>query len=128
MLLKKYRPNSELHIYNGTLCVNRSVGNATTISGHYYQFLNPIYGPPSTFSDLPENVTVPHIALQIPIPHIPFGILVYPRNRYYAYLKVLGIRINNRLGKCNLVLTVEPPVGSFDGTFAEHAFKASINY
>jgi len=127
-----YRPNSELHIYNGTFRVDRSEGNTTTISGDFYQFLNPIIGPPSTLSDLLEDVTAPLITRPIPIPpipipHIPFGIPVYPRNRYYSYLKVVGIQLNTKLGKCNLTLTVEeylytqPPVGSFDGSFATTA-------
>src|SRR5215831_4075697 len=90
-----YRPNSELRLYNGTFRVDRSEGS-TTISGDFYQFLNPIIGPPSTMSDLLEDVTTSLPTSPVPIPHIPFGIPVYPRNRYYSYLKVVGIQLNTR--------------------------------
>lgn len=121
-----YKPNSELHIYNGTLRVDRSEGNTATISGDLYQFLNPVITPQPPLSDLVEEISdlPPPTTPPIPIPHIPFGIPVYPRKNYYLYLKVVGVQIDNRIPKCSLTLTVEeylytqPPVGSFDGSFA----------
>src|SRR5262249_46838945 len=56
---------------------------------------------------------------------LPFGIPIYPRNRYYSYLRVTNIEHSPILtqGRCQLTLTVQeylytqPPPGSFDGTF-----------
>ena len=76
--------------------MDRSEGS-TTISGDLYQFLNPILVPQPPLSDLVEDVPdSPPVTPPIPIPHLPFGIPVYPRKNYYSYLKVVGIQINNR--------------------------------
>jgi hypothetical protein len=55
----------------------------------------------------------------------PLDIPIYPRNRYYSYLKVTNIQRPPLLtfGPCQLTLTAQeyvytqPPAGSFNGTF-----------
>jgi hypothetical protein len=55
----------------------------------------------------------------------PLDIPIYPRNRYYSYLKVTNIQRppTLTLGPCRLTLTAQeyvytqPPAGSFNGTF-----------
>ncbi len=101
----KYRPNSDIHVYNGTFRVDNS-DNGTIISGDLYQFLNPIIRLPAPFSELAEDVTE-RVSVIPPFPHILFEIPVYPRRQYYSYLKVIGIQINRQIGQCNIRLTVE---------------------
>ncbi|MFF4568329.1 hypothetical protein [Streptomyces sp. NPDC001410] len=113
--------------YRGTLRVERN-GTNTTASGDLYRFLNlPIPVPGANVNG--EAAEVGHSPamlaslepLDLSAPEIP----VHPRNKYYSYLKVTGIRQSPPFppGPARLTLTVEeyrytqPTPGSFNGTF-----------
>jgi hypothetical protein len=130
----RFTPNAFVS-YHGTLRVDRA-GGTTRISGDLYRYRSflPVPPPPikaevpwrervalAAEPELelaagPETALPPFLKKQIPI---------YPRNRYYSYLKVVGIRSSPQFtyGPCTLTLTAEeyiytqPPTGSFNGTF-----------
>jgi hypothetical protein len=116
-----YRPNTTLNVYHGTMRVDVG-GGATTISGDLYRFfLFPWPLPtPTPGAARPAGTASP--ALQaVEAGDIP----IYARNRYYSYLRVIGIQRPPILTTepSRLVLTAQeyvytqPSAGSFNGTF-----------
>ena len=106
----------------------------TTISGDLYRYFHfpfPFPFPPvsqasKAISDLPPGIgTSLNKAPVASFFPFPYGIPIYPRNRYYSYLKVTKIQRPPIIstGPCQLTLTAQeyvytqPPAGSFDGTF-----------
>lgn len=143
-----YRPNA-LVTYRGTLRVEIS-GSTRTISGDLYRYMNfpfPVVsaGVEGAVRRLPGDedeadagartlgaVTVGELSEMVtraPIGRLNLGIPIYPRNRYYSYLKVTGVKQSREFGNgigfgnCLLTLTAEeyvytqPPAGQFNGTF-----------
>jgi len=136
-----FTPKRSRTIFYGTMRVD-DAGGKTTISGDLYRYLR-----------FPWNVTVEQAtavatarrtmaerigALSLstigPISTeigssilgaLALNIPIYPRNRYYSYLKVTNIQRPPLLthGPCQLTLTAQeyvytqPPAGSFDGSF-----------
>jgi hypothetical protein len=130
-----YQPKASTSVFHGSMRVER--GRKTVISGDLYRFLNPVIGLPATVAAAASVAERPGPAtiFQLPLP-IP----VYPRNKYYSYLKVTNIQlpppivadpltINPSLPgpigptNCQFTLTAEeyvytqPPPGQFNGAF-----------
>ncbi|MGH3024044.1 MAG: hypothetical protein ACRDNI_10340 [Gaiellaceae bacterium] len=122
--------------YHGTLRVDKA-GGTTTISGDLYRYRTflPLPRPPFE-AEVPwheraalaaerELELTPATRATLPTPFIKKQIPIYPRNRYYSYLRIVGIKRSPLFtyGPCTLTLTAEeyvytqPPVGSFNGTF-----------
>jgi hypothetical protein len=103
-----FRPNATLNVYHGTMRVDVG-GGATTISGDLYRFFLFPWPLPTPALQAVEAGDIP----------------IYARNRYYSYLRVIGIQRPPILTTepCRLVLTAQeyvytqPPAGSFNGTF-----------
>ena len=135
-----YRP-SLFVTYRGTMRVEAS-GAQKIVSGDLYRFTSfpfpqPFPGPlpkdpgdegtgnatalsgPLTAGKLAELVGTGSLGVLSP------GIPIYPRNKYYSYLKVTGVQQSPpfSFGGCNLTLTAQeyqyaqPPAGTFNGTF-----------
>ena len=126
-----YRPVG-FNVFNGTLRVDKS-GGTTTISGDLYRFLNLIIPvtPIGPTPLKPQVATAGGASLKTPptsisIFPILLNIPIYPRNKYYSYLKVTNIQTSPIFappGQCALTLTAQeyvytqPPAGQFNGTF-----------
>lgn len=129
-----FAPTAGLTVFNGTMRVDDS-GGKTTISGDLYRYLRfrfPVPFPKAQTA-LTASTTIAEQFGAIPHGSIdpgvlfprPLGIPIYPRNRYYSYLKVTGIQRPPVItfGPCRLTLTAQefvytqPPAGSFNGTF-----------
>jgi hypothetical protein len=130
-----YNP-SGFNVYRGTMRVDKA-GGTTTISGDLYRFLDLIVaattattatatvkGKTSAAVTATASLATPLSAISIfPIfQNIP----IYPRNKYYSYLKVTNIQtgpIFSPPSQCKLTLTAQeyvytqPPAGQFNGTF-----------
>ncbi|MGA5356428.1 hypothetical protein [Streptomyces purpurascens] len=120
------RPTPALVSYSGTLRVERR-GSSTTASGDLYRFLNlPLALQANGHAGAAEAGHSPAVLASLDPtalgrPEIP----IHPRNKYYSYLKVTGIRQSPPLppGPHLVTLTVEeycytqPSPGSFNGTF-----------
>ena len=115
-----FQPKSGFTTFNGTMRVDDH-GGTITISGDLYRYFNfPFPFPPIVKG--PD-----HVEWSRPITFFPiaYGIPVYPRNRYFSYLRVTSIQRPPILtvGTCRLTLTAQeyvytqPPAGSFNGTF-----------
>jgi hypothetical protein len=143
-----YRPTVGINTFNGTMRVDKA-GGQTTISGDLYRFLNILFpvatatlanaavkpkdkkdsgetaiakttistGAIASLATPPTAISIFPILLNIPI---------YPRNKYYSYLRVTNIQTSPVLsppGQCKLTLTAQeyvytqPPAGQFNGTF-----------
>jgi hypothetical protein len=133
-----YRPTVGISTFNGTMRVDKA-GGKTTISGDLYRFLNIIF--PSTTLPITATTAVvkPKVStaaiatasLATPLSAISIfprlqNIPIYPRNKYYSYLKVTKVQTSSIFapaGQCKLTLTAQeyvytqPPAGSFNGTF-----------
>lgn len=128
-------PTTGFNVFYGTLRVDRHGGSGpTTVSGDLYRFLNlpSLVGPltEATFSSAlagQDSPTEGGVSARLPFPFpfpfpIHFGIPVYPRNKYYSYLKVTGMT-PTVFGPCRLAIRVDeyvytqPAAGSFDGSF-----------
>ncbi len=126
-----YRPVG-FNVFNGTMRVDKS-GGTTTISGDLYRFLNLIIPvtPIGPTPLKPQVATAGGASLKTPptsisIFPILLNIPIYPRNKYYSYLKVTNIQTSPIFappGQCALTLTAQeyvytqPPAGQFNGTF-----------
>lgn len=141
-----YRP-SVLVTYRGTMRVEVSEGKRV-ISGDLYRFLNFPFPPVVAPERLPVRRRVdeaegdaPRLSAPVtagelseivgraPLPGFALGIPVYPRNKYYSYLKITGVKHTPvhgggiGFGNCRLTLTAEeyvythPAAGSFNGSF-----------
>ncbi len=127
-----YQPKASFFTYYGTMRVDNEGG--TTISGDLYRYFHfpfPFPFPPvsqasKAISDLPPGIgTSLNKAPVASFFPFPYGIPIYPRNRYYSYLKVTKIQRPPIIstGPCQLTLTAEeyvytqPAAGLFDGTF-----------
>jgi hypothetical protein len=126
-----FKPKSSLTVFNGTMRVDTAEGK-TTISGDLYRYLRFPFTVPverattslAARATIAERAIPPAIDPGILFPR-PLNIPIYPRNRYYSYLRVTGVQRPPRLtfGPCRLTLTAQeyvytqPPVGSFNGTF-----------
>src|SRR5262249_14105541 len=124
-----FQPSSGIFQYFGTMRVD-DAGGKTTISGDLYRFLRirfPI-DPVLTTKikpDLDPKLTVSPGVIGSILQPLALNIPIYPRNRYYSYLRVTGVQKSPVLttGPCQLTLTAQeyrytqPPAGSFDGTF-----------
>jgi len=125
-----FTPNSSLYVYHGTMRVD-SAGGGTTISGDLYRFVRlpwtwqPGHLPPFPRLPLRGDPGVARIPIAAESDDRSGGIPIYPRNRYYSYLKVIGIESGPLIttGPCELKLVIEeyvyshPAPGSFDGSF-----------
>ena len=126
-----FRPTATPNdVYRGTMRVDTS-GGTSTISGDLYRFFEILSLEPFTREVLPIATASPALSAILgtipgisPLPR-PFRIPIYPRDRYYSYLKVTGIKRPPLLttGPCKLTLTAQeyvytqPPAGQFNGTF-----------
>ena len=126
-----YQPKASFFTYYGTMRVDNEGG--TTISGDLYRYFHfpfPFPFPPvsqasKAISDLPPGIgTSLNKAPVASFFPFPYGIPIYPRNRYYSYLKVT--KWNGRDSSRWAVpaeadrpgVPVHPTAGgSFDGTF-----------
>ena len=123
------QPTPALISYQGTMRVERN-GTSTTASGDLYRFLNlplPLPFPgTNTNGEAAEAGHSPAVLaslepMAMPRPAIP----VYPRQKYYSYLKVTGVRQSPPFppGPRQVTFTVEeyrytqPTPGSFNGSF-----------
>jgi hypothetical protein len=132
-----FTPKSGLTVFNGTMRVDDQ-GGKTTISGDLYRYLRISFPVPfpraQTVLESPTHTDADTAVLPKPIigPIVSpglfpraLGIPIYPRNRYYSYLRVTNIQRPPLLtfGPCQLTLTAQeyiytqPPAGSFNGTF-----------
>ncbi|MGR9108334.1 MAG: hypothetical protein ACU843_15545 [Gammaproteobacteria bacterium] len=120
----RFTPNRGFNRYDGTLRVDKS-GGQTTISGDLYRF-STLSFPITTDNGI--TATRPSVTSPIifpPIFPLPLNIPIYPRNRYYSYLKVTGVETSPIIttGPCFLTLTAQeyvytkPSAGSFNGSF-----------
>ncbi|MFI7413617.1 hypothetical protein ACIBU0_33660 [Streptomyces sp. NPDC049627] len=121
-------PSPALVSYRGTLRVERK-GTSTTASGDLYRFLNLPFPLPVSGNGHAGAVESGHSpAVLASLEPMALGrreIPVHPRNKYYSYLKVTGIRHSPLFppGPRQVTLTVEeyrytqPSPGSFNGTF-----------
>ena len=122
--------------YEGTLRVDKS-GGTTTISGDLYRYRRflptplPIKKEPVSWRERVAFAADPDLGLSagptvtaLP-PFFKQQLPIHPRNRYYSYLKIVGIKRSPVFTHehCTLTLTAEeyvytqPPPGSFNGTF-----------
>src|ERR1700752_438601 len=115
-----YQPKLSTSVFHGTMRVEKGGANAT-ISGYLYRFLNPIISLPTSIATVATAVERPAVA---GIFALPLTIPVYPRNKYFSYLKVTGIQMPPLIGgRCEFPLTAQeyvypqPPPGQFNGTF-----------
>jgi hypothetical protein len=115
-----FQPKQSTSTFHGTMRVEKGGANAT-ISGDLYRFLNPSISLPASIATVTTTVERPVVA---GIFSLPLTIPVYPRNKYYSYLKVTGIQMPPLLGaRCEFTLTAQeyvytqPPPGQFNGTF-----------
>lgn len=128
-----YTPNGGLSRYYGTMRVD-TAGGKTTVSGDLYRYLRfPFPVPFPRASTLATRATIAgslgELSPELISPGLrfprPLNIPIYPRNRYYSYLKVTNVKRPPLLtfGPCQLKLTAQeyvytqPPAGSFNGTF-----------
>ncbi len=124
--------------YQGTLRVDKA-GGTTTISGDLYRYYTfptiplPAQRAALTWRERLALAARPELELSPPVTgaivNAPLfrkqQIPIYPRSRYYSYLKVTGVRRSPFItrGPCTLTLTAEeyvytqPPAGSFNGSF-----------
>lgn len=110
-----FRPNSGNYIYKGTMRVDKY---DNTISGDLYQFLD----RPNAWLD----TIFPFLS---PIP-------IYPRNRYFSYLKAIGISWvpSYSMRPAMIELTIEeykyqqPPEGSYNGSFSKSPNRKFMVY
>ncbi|MEV0371794.1 hypothetical protein AB0I10_18510 [Streptomyces sp. NPDC050636] len=115
--------------YRGTMRVERN-GTSTTASGDVYRFLNlpfplPLPGANVNTGAVEASFSPAVLASVEPVAPGRREIPIYPRNKYYSYLKVTGIRQSPPFtaGPRRLMLMVEeyrytqPAPGSFNGTF-----------
>lgn len=133
-------PKGTIRAFYGTMRVDMA-GGKTTISGDLYRFRRiPYYTSPeraevlaTARKRLAERIgplsSSALGALSTTGPATlgprPLNIPIYPRNRYYSYLKVTNIQRPPLYshGRCELTLTAQeyvytqPPAGSFDGSF-----------
>lgn len=125
------RPDSLKTTYHGTLRVDSAEGT-TTASGDLYRFSNRGFGE-IVGSTTGTVSTAAFTAVRAPfgkfselLPLRRLGIPIYPRNRYYSYLKVTGIRRISFGSRRNCPLSItaqeyrytQPAAGSFNGTFS----------
>ncbi|MEO6525260.1 MAG: hypothetical protein ABIP93_01415 [Gemmatimonadaceae bacterium] len=135
-----FRPQKSFLEYRGTLRVDRS-GAAPVISGDLYRFLllPPVLtevttattatkvlgdrGPTSITSEVVGPLAELELA-GVSLFARSLGIPIYPRNKYYSYLKGTGLSIPTfSYGTCAITITMQeyaytqPPAGSFNGTF-----------
>src|SRR5438034_7270226 len=132
-----YRPNASSTAFYGTMRVDYA-GGRTTVSGDLYRYLRIPYlsverakAISNVRRRLSERIgTLSSAAVGVLNPTVgpatlgplPYGIPIYPRNRYYSYLKVTNVERPGLLtyGPCQLKLTAQeylctqPPAGSFD--------------
>src|SRR5919201_4246971 len=121
-----FKPTHSLTIFYGTMRVDGE-GGQTTISGDLYRYLRfPFpHTPGATASAERVAAIQPEATGPRTLFPQPFDIPIYPRSRYYSYLRVTNIQRPPALSyrPCRLILTAEeyiytqPPAGSFDGTF-----------
>lgn len=132
-----FRPQRSFLEYRGTLRVDRSA-SAPVVSGDLYRFLN----LPSVISEvtaatqiLGDTKTKPKTSLttgtvsEVQLSGLSFfarslGIPIYPRGRYYSYLRGTALSVPRwSFGSCAVTITMEeyvytqPPAGQFNGTF-----------
>src|SRR5215208_758642 len=123
-----FRPTKGFTVYYGTMRVDPH-GGQTTVSGDLYRYLRypftlPVAAARATIVE-PIAALPPHAINPGILYPRPYGIPIYPRNRYHSYLKVTNIGRPPILtyGPCRLTLTAEeyvytqPPAGSFNGSF-----------
>jgi hypothetical protein len=128
-----FKPKGGPTVFYGTMRVD-DTGGKTTISGDLYRYLRIPFKVPfeRARSSLTARTTIGERISAVPpavepglLSPRPLNIPIYPRNRYYSYLKVTNIQRPPRLtfGHCQLTLTAQeyvytqPPAGSFNGTF-----------
>jgi hypothetical protein len=135
-----FTPKATRTVLYGTMRVDDR-GGKTTISGDLYRYLRfPWSGSlekakavAAARTTLAERIGALSVSTIGPVSnvgpailgHLPLNIPIYPRNRYYSYLKVTNIQRPPLLtfGPCRLTLTAQeyvyaqPPAGSFDGSF-----------
>lgn len=145
-----YRPSAFV-TYRGTMRVEVS-GGSRIVSGDLYRFSNFVF-PPVVSSVAREGLRpigdeadddadaggtrlgavtageLSEIVSRAPLAALALGIPIYPRNKYYSYLKITGVKHSPLhgagigFGNCVLTLTAEeyvytqPPAGQFNGTF-----------
>jgi hypothetical protein len=121
-----FRPTHSILVFYGTMRVDDEGGH-TTISGDLYRYLRFPFPSPAVGSTSAGRVAAiqPEAAGPRTLVPRPFDIPIYPRNRYYSYLRVTNVQRPPALSfkPCRLTLTAEeyvythPTAGSFDGTF-----------
>ena len=141
-----YRPSKSLLEFRGTLRVDRS-GTNPVISGDLYRYINlpPILAerpsstrvlasagvsatnsPSSPAGEAARALTPLAVANAAGLSLFArsLGIPIYPRNRYYSYLRGTQLSIPAfSFGECAITITAQeyvytqPPAGSFNGTF-----------
>lgn len=126
----QFQPKFGFTTFKGTMRVDTH-GGTTTISGDLYRYFNfPFPFPPIIREKISADRTPIEGAIVELNPAMVFyplayDIPIYPRDRYYSYLRVTSIQRPPVLstGPCQLTLTAQeyvytqPPAGSFNGTF-----------
>jgi hypothetical protein len=135
-----FMPKGSRTAFYGTMRVDYA-GGKTTISGDLYRYFRLPYvsveqatAVATARRRLSERVgAISSTALGLMNPTIgpatlgpqPWDIPIYPRSRYYSYLKITNVQRPGPFtyGPCQLTLTAQeyvytqPPAGSFNGTF-----------
>lgn len=135
-----FLPKASRVAFYGTMRVDYA-GGKTTISGDLYRYFQlphvstqvgaAISTARRRLSERVGAISTSALGVMHPpvgpatLGHRPWNIPIYPRNRYYSYLKVTNVQRPPLFtyGPCQLTLTAQeyvytqPPAGSFNGTF-----------